>query len=85
MPPHECHPFRRRGDMIVTPATLFSQRAEPSPLWLRTICQRPIGHGTTRISRVRCEKAKRVFASRVPGGKAIERPFALIVDECVSM
>ena len=23
-----------KGDMIVTPTTLFSQRAEPAPLWL---------------------------------------------------
>ena len=71
MPPYGCPPFRRggvtsKGDMIVTPATLFSQRAEPSPLWLRTLRERPIGRGTTRISRVRCDKAKRGWASRVP-------------------
>ena len=52
--------------MIVTPTTLFSQRAEPAPLWLRTFLKRYIRRGTTRISRVRCNKAKRGCASRVP-------------------
>ena len=46
--------------------TPFSQRAEPSPLWLGTLPKRRIRRGTTRISRVRCEKAKRGCASRVP-------------------
>ena len=44
----------------------LSQRAEPSPLWFRTFRERRIGRGTTRISRVPCEKAKRGCASRVP-------------------
>ena len=55
-----------KGDMIVTPTTLFSQRAEPAPLWLRTLRERPIGRGTRRISRIGCEKAERGCASRVP-------------------
>ena len=55
-----------KGDMIVTPTTYLSQRAEPSPLWLRTLRERPIGRGTKRISCVRCGKAKRGCASRVP-------------------
>ena len=38
MPSNGCPPFRRGGgasdvDMISTTPTLFSQRAEPSPLW----------------------------------------------------
>ena len=44
----------------------LSQRAEPSPVWFRTFRERPIGRGTTRISRVPCDKAKRGCASRVP-------------------
>ena len=55
-----------KGDIIVTPTTLFSQRAEPSPLWLRTSPKPSIRRGTTRISGVRCGKAKRGCASRVP-------------------
>ena len=55
-----------KGDMILTPTTLFSRRAEPSPLWFGTFPKRRIRRGTTRISRVRCEKAKRGCASRVP-------------------
>ena len=55
-----------KGDMIVTPATLVSQRAEPSPLWSGTFPKPRIRHGTTRISRVGCRKADRGCASRVP-------------------
>ena len=42
--------------MIVTPTTLFSQRAEPAPLWLSASLKRCIRRGTTRISRVLCGK-----------------------------
>ena len=52
--------------MLLTPTTPFSQRAEHSPLWLETFTKRRIRRGTTRISRVRCDKAKRGSASRVP-------------------
>ena len=52
--------------MIVTPTSLFSQRAAPSPLWCGTSTKRRVGRGTTRISRVRRGKAKRGCASRVP-------------------
>ena len=55
-----------KGDMILMRTTLFSQRAEPSPLWLRTSPKRLIRRGTTRISGVRCEKAVGGCASRVP-------------------
>ena len=52
--------------MLLTPTTLLSQRAEPSPLWCGTFPKRRIGRGTTRISRIRCGKKKRGCASRVP-------------------
>ena len=55
-----------KGDMLVTPATPFSQRAEPSLLWFETFPKPRTGRGTTRISRVGCDKAKRGCASRVP-------------------
>ena len=42
------------------------QRAKPSPLWLGIFPKRRTERGTTRISRVPCEKAKRGCASRVP-------------------
>ncbi len=66
-----CPPFRRggvtwKGDMILTPTTLFSQRAEPLAVVVGDFPKRRIGSGTTRISRVRCDKAKRGWASRVP-------------------
>ena len=121
------------------PTTVLSQRAEPSPLWLETFTKRRTGRGTTSISRIRCDQAKRGCASPappspgaaarrtggvlvvgatpyfwplmrhgagagysclysslapapgvapttvIPGGKAIERLFALMVDACVSM
>ncbi len=52
--------------MILTPTTLFSQRAEPLAVVVGDFPKRRIGRGTTRISRVRCDKAKRGWASRVP-------------------
>ena len=55
-----------KGDMLLTPTTPFSQRAEPSLLWSGTFPKPRIRRGTTRISRVGCDKAKRVCASRVP-------------------
>ena len=71
-----------------TTPTLFSQRAKPSPLWLMTFCQRPIGQGTTRISRPKCpegsETAPRVSPSRPArrtGGVQVEgttRCYALV-------
>ena len=119
---------------ILLRKTPLSQRAEPSPVWCGTFPKRRIRHGTTRIPRVGCGKAKRGCASRVPplarrngaphergaggesdptlltagaargrtkvaalcppcgevalttvipGGKAIERPCAFMVDECL--
>ncbi len=50
---------------ILLRTTSFSQRAEPSPLWFGCCPKRRMGRGTTRISRVRCDKAKRGWASRV--------------------
>ena len=55
-----------KGDMIVTPTTPFSQRAEPAPLWFGTFPKCRIKRGTTRIPRVDCGKADRGCASRVP-------------------
>ena len=70
MPANGCPPFRGGGghlkvDMILTPTTPFSQRAEPSPLWFGTFPKRRMGRGITRISRVPCDKAMRGCASRV--------------------
>ena len=58
---------------MLTPTTLFSQRAPPSPLWSGTSPKRRIRRGTTRISRVGCGKAKRGCASRVPPRPARRR------------
>ena len=74
----EVSPFLTRGgtskgDMIVTPTTPFSQRAEPSPLWLRTSPKPRIRHGTTRTFRVGCDKAKRGCALRVPPPRPAQR------------
>ena len=71
MPSYGCHPFRGggvtlRGDMLLTTTTPFSQRARPSPLWSGTFPKRRMGRGIIRISNVRCDKAKRGGASRVP-------------------
>ena len=66
-------PEKPRWRVLSTTTTLFSQSAEPSPLWLRTFCERPIGRGITRIFRPQCDKGKRGCASRVPlpsGGTA---------------
>ena len=57
--------------MLSTTPTLLSQRAEPSPLWLETFPQRRIRRGTTRNSQVRCEKAKRGYASRFPPSSGV--------------
>ena len=68
--------------MLLTPTTPFSQRAEHSPLWLETFTKRRIRRGTTRISRVRCEKAMRGCASRVPlpPGAAARRTRGVLVE-----
>lgn len=58
-----CSPSRF---IISTPTTLFSQWAEPLPLWRDTSPKRRIRRGTTRISRVRCEKEMGGCASRDP-------------------
>ena len=55
-----------KGDMIVIPAMLLSQRAEPSPLWSRLCPETRIGQGLARIARAGCDQAKRGWASRVP-------------------
>ena len=52
--------------MLLTTITPLSQRAEPSPLWFGTFPKRRIRRRTTGVSRVRCGKAKRGCASRVP-------------------
>ena len=77
MPSDGPPPFRRGGGGLTWRRCCYAQRLSlrgrsPSPLWLRTSPKRRIRPGTTRISRVRCGKAKRGCASRVPGGKAIE-------------
>ena len=67
---------------ILLRITPFSQRAEPSPLWWGTFPKRRTRHGTTRISRVRCEKAKRGCASPVlpsPGATARRTRGVLVV------
>ena len=58
-----CSPTRF---MFSTTTTLFSQRAEPSPLSFGTFPKRRMGRGITRNSRVPCEKAERGGAPRVP-------------------
>ena len=87
MPSYECHPFRgggvtSKGDMLLTTTTLFSQRAETSPLSFGTLPKRRIRRGTTRISRVRFENAKRGSASRVPPspGASARRTGGLMVE-----
>ena len=65
-----CSPTRF---MFSTTTTLFSQRAEPSPLSFWTFPKRLMGRGITWISRVLSETAKRGGASRVspsPGAMA---------------
>ena len=52
--------------MLLTTTTLLSQRATPSPLWIRVFPKRGIGRGITSIFRVLCDKAKRGCASHVP-------------------
>ena len=66
-----CSPTRF---MFSTTTTLFSQRAEPSPLSFGTFPKRRMGRGITRISRVLSETAKRGGTSRVsPSPGAIAR------------
>ena len=71
-----------KGDMLLTTTTLFSQRAETSPLSFGTLPKRRIRRGTTRISRVRFENAKRGSASRVPPspGASARRTGGLMVE-----
>ena len=68
MPSDGPSPFPRGPNMaaVLLPTTPFSQRAEPSPLWLRTFRDRPVGCGTTRIPHPLCDKAKRGCASPLP-------------------
>ena len=69
-------------ETILLPTTPFSQRAKPSPLWFGTFPKRRIRRGTTRISRVGCEKAKRGCASRVPlsPGETARRTRGVLVE-----
>ena len=55
-----------RGDMLFATKTLFSQRAEHSPVWFGTSPKHRIRGGRTSILRVRCEEAMRGCASCVP-------------------
>lgn len=77
---------------ILPPATPFSQRAEPAPLWFATYPKSRTGRGTRQMSRAGCGTAKRGCASRVPlprawaawrtGGVLVEGappPFAALV------
>ena len=68
--------------MLLSTTTLFSQRAEASPLWLRVFPKRRIRRGRTSIFRVRCEKAMRGCASRVPlpPGAAARRTRGVLVE-----
>ena len=68
--------------MLLTTTTLFSQREKHSPLWSETFPKRRIRRGTTSIFRVRCEKAKRGCASRVPPspGAAARRTRGVLVE-----
>ena len=68
--------------MLLTTTTLFSQRAEHSPLWLETFTKRRIRRGRTSIFRVRCEEAMRGCASRVPlpPGAAARRTRGVLVE-----
>ena len=50
---------------LLATTTFLSQRAEPSPLWLESFPKRLIRRGTTRISRVICDKARRGCAPPV--------------------
>ena len=52
--------------MTSTTTTLFSQRATPRRCGFGIFQKRRIRRGTTRISRVRCDKARRGYDSRVP-------------------
>ena len=72
-----CSPSRF---MISTPTTPFSQRAESSPLWSETFTKRRIRRGTIRISRIRCDKAKRGCALRVPLGRLSSRWISRCVE-----
>ena len=74
--------WRSNMAAILLGTTPVSQRAEPSPLWCGTFPKRRTRRGTTRISRVRCGKAKRSCASRVPlppGAKARRTRGVLVV------
>ena len=62
--------YSPRWCTLLTTTTLLSQRAGHSPLWLETFTKRRIRRGTTRIFVVRCDKAKRGCASRVPPSPA---------------
>ena len=65
-PPPFRQGWRSNVAAILLRTTPVSQRAEPSPLWLEAFTKRRIMRGTTGISRVACEKAKRGYASPVP-------------------
>ena len=68
--------------MFSTTTTLFSQRVEPIPLCFGTFPKRRIGRGTTGIFRIRCEKAMRGCASRVPAspGAPARRTRGVLVE-----
>ena len=68
--------------MLLTTTTLFSQRAEPFPLWLEIFTKRRIRCGKTSIFHVRCERAMRGCASRVPlpPGAAARRTRGVLVE-----
>ena len=62
-----------RWRVLSTTTTLLSQRAEPSPLWMKLCLESRMGRGITSIFRSLCDKAKRGCALRVPlpsGGTA---------------
>ena len=72
MPPDGPPPFRRGGGGLTWRRSCHAQRLslrgrKSSPLWLEALpCNAAPDAGTTRISGVRCGKAKRGCASRVP-------------------
>ena len=71
MPSDGPPPFRRGGGGLTWRRSCYAQRLSlsgrtPSPLWWGSSLKRCTRRGTTRISRVRCGKAKRGCASRVP-------------------
>lgn len=67
-------------DMISTTPTLFSQRAEPPPLWSQVSPKHLIRRGATRISTVGCGNATRGYASRVPVDCLVEYYKDLIIN-----